>query len=102
MDSSGTPEGRVSTSSTCSCLVFGGDLTFGFRNTQNGVHDHDDASAAENQECAVCDLGQHDRCELRNHEVEQPLGHQGSCHCEGANVVRLCLSVYSSVNDKIR
>ena len=66
------------------------NLTFGFRNAHDGVHDHDDASAAKDQECAECDLGKHNGCELRDDEVEQPLGHQRCRHGEGANVVGLC------------
>ena len=89
MDSSGTPGDLVSVGSMDRRCVFERDLTFGFRNTQDGVHDHDDASAAKDQECAECDLGKHNGCELRDDEVEQPLGHQRCRHGKGTNVVRL-------------
>lgn len=90
MDSSGTPGNWISLGSSYYRFVSRGNLTLGFRNAQDGVHDHDNASAAEDQECAVFDLGQHDGCKFRNDEVEQPLSHQGSCHGKGANVVWLC------------
>jgi len=70
MDSSGTPGDWVSLGSRHHRIVFGSDLTFGFRDAQNGVHDHDNASAPEDQERAVCDLCQHDRRKLRDDEVE--------------------------------
>lgn len=89
MDSSGTPGGWVSSSSKDSHSSVDGSLTFSFRNAHDGVHDHDDASAAEDQERAECDLGQHDGCQLRDDEVEQPLSHQRCRHGEGANVVGL-------------
>lgn len=89
MDSSGTPGAWFSLDSTIDLLIVVRDLTFGFRNAHDGVHDHDDASAAKDQECAECDLGKHDGRKLRDDEVEQPLGHQSCCHCERANVVGL-------------
>lgn len=89
MDSSGTPGDCVSLGLTHYRFVLGEDLTLGFRDAHDGVHDHDDASAAKDQERAKCDLGQHDGSKLRDHEVEQPLGHQRCRHGEGANVVGL-------------
>lgn len=89
MDSSGTPGAWVSLDSTIDLLIVARDLTFSFRNAHDSVHDHDDASAAKDQECAECDLGKHDGCKLGDDEVEQPLGHQSCCHCERANVVGL-------------
>ena len=90
MDSSGTPGVWVSFNSTVYRLVVGSDLTFGFRNAHDGVHDHDNASAAKDKERAEGDLGQHDRSELRDDEVEKPLCHQRCRHGERPNVVRLC------------
>jgi hypothetical protein len=89
IDSSGTPVNSVSSKSkSCRYLVVKA-LTFCFRNAQNGIHDHDDASAAEDQERAVRDLREHYWRELRNNEIEQPLCHQGCCHRKRANVVGL-------------
>jgi len=100
MDSSGTPVASVSSSSANSLYGFKAMLTFCFRNAQNGIHDHDDASAAEDQESAVRDLGQHNWRKFRNNEVEQPLCHQCRCHCQATNVVGLINVSPRSFNDK--
>jgi len=47
MDSSGTPRDLVSLSSISRRSAAKIVLTLGFRNAQDGVHDHDDAGAAE-------------------------------------------------------
>ena len=47
MDSSGTPGDLVSLSSISRRSAAKIVLTLGFRNAQDGVHDHDDAGAAE-------------------------------------------------------
>jgi hypothetical protein len=39
-------------------------LTFGLWNAQDGVQNHDAASATEDEECAVGDFFEHDGCEL--------------------------------------
>lgn len=42
----------------------GWSLTFGFGNADDGVDDHDDTGAAEDEEGAICDLLEHDGGEL--------------------------------------
>lgn len=45
------------------------------RNTEDGVESHKHAACSEEKESAIGDVGQHDRRQLGNDEVEEPLAH---------------------------
>lgn len=62
------------------------------RHAENGVDDHQDAARSEEEESAVRDIAQHNRRELRDHEIEQPLRHQRRRHDQTPDMIRRAFS----------